>query len=204
VCVSPDGDCVVSGGDDRIVRMWRISTQECFATLTGHSDEVNAVGGKHGCTCVCVCVCPFRQSQCGGWQAWMYVCVSVCVPTYSFIFACMHWPLSVELHHSDGMGVGEGVCASAGVGGGVGVARSRCGCKGRNGTVCVPVRLFLHACVCELLWQPNSMSTCVCTCHLITHSHTHTLTHSLTHMHTLTHSHTNTHTHTHAHTHTHL
>jgi hypothetical protein len=30
VCVSADGDCVVSGSEDRTVRLWRISSRECF------------------------------------------------------------------------------------------------------------------------------------------------------------------------------
>ncbi|KAF5841038.1 WD40-repeat-containing domain protein [Dunaliella salina] len=55
VFVSPDGDCVVSGGDDRIVRMWRISTQECFTNLSGHTDEVTGVAispdGKFMASC---------------------------------------------------------------------------------------------------------------------------------------------------------
>ncbi|KAG1656134.1 hypothetical protein FOA52_005166 [Chlamydomonas sp. UWO 241] len=43
VCVSEHGDCVVSGGADRSVRLWRISMRECFKVLAGHDDEVTAV-----------------------------------------------------------------------------------------------------------------------------------------------------------------
>ncbi len=37
------GDCVVSGGEDKTVKLWRISTEECFLTLTGHKEEVHSV-----------------------------------------------------------------------------------------------------------------------------------------------------------------
>lgn len=43
VCVSPDGDCIVTGGEDKLLKLWRISTRECFLTLTGHTEEVLAV-----------------------------------------------------------------------------------------------------------------------------------------------------------------
>jgi WD40 repeat protein len=35
VCLSPDGDCIVSGGEDKLIKLWRISTQECFLSLPG-------------------------------------------------------------------------------------------------------------------------------------------------------------------------
>jgi len=41
--VSPDGDSIISGGEDRLVKLWRISTHECFATMSGHTDEILCV-----------------------------------------------------------------------------------------------------------------------------------------------------------------
>lgn len=35
ICLSPDGDCIASGAEDKTVKLWRISSQECFLTLTG-------------------------------------------------------------------------------------------------------------------------------------------------------------------------
>ncbi|KAJ3080353.1 hypothetical protein HDU99_008613 [Rhizoclosmatium hyalinum] len=42
VAFSPDGKTVVSGSDDRTVRLWSVETGECF-TLVGHSDWVTSV-----------------------------------------------------------------------------------------------------------------------------------------------------------------
>lgn len=43
LAVSPDGDCIISGAEDKTVKVWRISTLECFKTLQGHKEEVTAV-----------------------------------------------------------------------------------------------------------------------------------------------------------------
>ncbi len=43
VCVSPDGRWVLSGGSDKTVRLWEISTGRCLRTFEGHTDRVQAV-----------------------------------------------------------------------------------------------------------------------------------------------------------------
>ena len=44
LAVSPDGDCVISGGEDKSVKVWKISTLECFKTLPPlHTEEVLSV-----------------------------------------------------------------------------------------------------------------------------------------------------------------
>ncbi|KAJ3186820.1 hypothetical protein HK101_009575 [Irineochytrium annulatum] len=43
VCVSPDGRWVVSGGEDRTVRIWDADTGRGIRTLFGHANTVNAV-----------------------------------------------------------------------------------------------------------------------------------------------------------------
>ena len=40
VAVFPDGRRVVSGSDDKTVKVWDAATGECVATLEGHSSEV--------------------------------------------------------------------------------------------------------------------------------------------------------------------
>ena len=43
MAVSPDGDCIISGAEDTLVQIWRISSEECFLTLPGHKEEVMSV-----------------------------------------------------------------------------------------------------------------------------------------------------------------
>jgi hypothetical protein len=43
VCVSPGGKRIISGSDDRTIKMWDIETGACIRTLEGHSGEVNSV-----------------------------------------------------------------------------------------------------------------------------------------------------------------
>ena len=43
VAVTPDGARIVSGGNDRTVRVWDLATGRLERTLTGHTDSVRAV-----------------------------------------------------------------------------------------------------------------------------------------------------------------
>ncbi len=43
VAVSLDGRCVVSGGEDKTIRVWNPTTRECLLTLKGHEDHVLCV-----------------------------------------------------------------------------------------------------------------------------------------------------------------
>ncbi|PIE32585.1 hypothetical protein CSA56_14865 [candidate division KSB3 bacterium] len=43
VAVAPDGRCLVSGGEDKIVRVWNPMTRECLFSLKGHEDHVLCV-----------------------------------------------------------------------------------------------------------------------------------------------------------------
>jgi len=51
VAVSPDGQHVISGSEDKTVRIWDRMTGECVTTLEGHTDDVTAVAvspdGQH-------------------------------------------------------------------------------------------------------------------------------------------------------------
>ncbi len=40
VCFSPDGELVASGGDDKVVRVWKRATGDVVANLTGHQQKV--------------------------------------------------------------------------------------------------------------------------------------------------------------------
>ena len=40
VAVFPDGRRVVSGAEDRTLKVWDVATGKCVATLKGHSREV--------------------------------------------------------------------------------------------------------------------------------------------------------------------
>lgn len=50
VCVAPDGETVISGGEDKTIRLWKISSGRCVQTIEpdrhgklGHTEEVMAV-----------------------------------------------------------------------------------------------------------------------------------------------------------------
>ena len=43
VALSRDGQCIVSVGDDKSVRVWNTSTGQLLRTLQGHSEPVYAV-----------------------------------------------------------------------------------------------------------------------------------------------------------------
>jgi WD40 repeat protein len=43
VCMSPEGTHVVSGSDDKTIKVWEVATGACTATLTGHADTVRSV-----------------------------------------------------------------------------------------------------------------------------------------------------------------
>jgi len=43
VAVSPDGQCVVSGGGDRTLRLWDVKTARCLQVLTGHTQIIREV-----------------------------------------------------------------------------------------------------------------------------------------------------------------
>ena len=45
----PDGRRVVSGSDDKTLKVWDVATGECVATLRGHSDSVRC--GVHCVFC---------------------------------------------------------------------------------------------------------------------------------------------------------
>ena len=43
IAVSPDGKYIVSGSDDKTVKVWSLETGQEVRTLSGHTDSVNAV-----------------------------------------------------------------------------------------------------------------------------------------------------------------
>jgi WD40 repeat protein/serine/threonine protein kinase len=43
VCLSADGQFALSGGDDKILRLWEVATGQCLRTFTGHTRSVNSV-----------------------------------------------------------------------------------------------------------------------------------------------------------------
>ena len=49
----PDGRRVVSGSEDKTLKVWDVATGECVATLEGHSESVRC--GVH-CTFVMMCL----------------------------------------------------------------------------------------------------------------------------------------------------
>jgi WD40 repeat protein len=44
VCFSKDNKLVVSGSDDKTLRLWDLATGKCIKTLEGHSNGVLSVG----------------------------------------------------------------------------------------------------------------------------------------------------------------
>ncbi len=46
--MSPDGHFIVSGSDDRTVKVWEAETGRPLRSLEGHTDRVTAVGGEPG------------------------------------------------------------------------------------------------------------------------------------------------------------
>ena len=60
VAVFPDGRRVVSGSDDKTVKVWDAATGECVATLAGHSGYVWR-GVFSAVFLVCVILLSFRS-----------------------------------------------------------------------------------------------------------------------------------------------
>ena len=48
VAVSGDGKRVVSGSDDKTVRVWDVETGECLKVMEGHTNEGEVGGGERG------------------------------------------------------------------------------------------------------------------------------------------------------------
>ena len=53
----PDGRRVVSGSDDKTLKVWDVATGKCVATLEGHSREVRC-----GVRCTFAMICLRRRS----------------------------------------------------------------------------------------------------------------------------------------------
>ncbi|ABA23472.1 serine/threonine protein kinase with WD40 repeats [Trichormus variabilis ATCC 29413] len=43
LAISPDGNTLASGGDDKIIRLWELNTQKLVASFSGHSQAVTSV-----------------------------------------------------------------------------------------------------------------------------------------------------------------
>ena len=43
VAITPNGQSIVSGGEDKTIKIWNISTGDCLITLEGHSISVRSV-----------------------------------------------------------------------------------------------------------------------------------------------------------------
>jgi WD40 repeat protein len=43
VCVTADGEKIISGSDDKTVKVWSMSSGECLSTLEGHRADVRSV-----------------------------------------------------------------------------------------------------------------------------------------------------------------
>jgi WD40 repeat protein len=64
IAFSPDGRRLVSGGEDRVVRVWDVGTGECQAELRGHTDAVFAAAFLPGGT---------RLATAGrDWAVWLW------------------------------------------------------------------------------------------------------------------------------------
>ena len=47
VAFNHDGTKIVSGSEDKTIRVWNVDTGECILTLKGHTDYVKSVAFNH-------------------------------------------------------------------------------------------------------------------------------------------------------------
>ncbi len=52
LAISPNGGEIVSGGEDKTVKLWRVGTEACFKTLEAHKEEVTCVAISPDGTCI--------------------------------------------------------------------------------------------------------------------------------------------------------
>ena len=45
VAVTPDGQHIISGSDDKLVKVWSVATKSLVSTCAGHTDDVGRGGG---------------------------------------------------------------------------------------------------------------------------------------------------------------
>lgn len=94
VCISSDGNTIVSGSKDKTVKIWSIDTGECIRTLEEHSDGIETVGvsgdGKYVISCTDLTVFSGLQyvtmkvwnaltGQCIRTINWRYRVHSICI-----------------------------------------------------------------------------------------------------------------------------